>query len=194
VIRYRQKRAITSSEHQLIVNREKNAEMKAFYGVLWHLGGSQTDMATLKAEDIDWEQMTLTNARRKTSAPVIISLGPEASAILSALPKSGDLFPRLMNLQRKRCDSGGVVGVLSPHKNDSILTLIEQSGARVRFLPAYSPDLNPIEKMWSKVKQFLRSAEARTGEALVAAVAAALASITPQNAINWFASCGYSFI
>jgi transposase len=42
------------------------------------------------------------------------------------------------------------------------LQLIEQTGAAVRFLPAYSPDLNPIEKMWSKVKQFLRSAEART--------------------------------
>ena len=83
---------------------------------------------------------------------------------------------------------------LSPHKNDSVLALIEQVGATVRFLPAYSPDLNPIEKMWSKVKQSLRSAEARTGEALVAAIAAALASITPQDAINWFASCGYSFI
>lgn len=83
---------------------------------------------------------------------------------------------------------------LSPHKNDGVLALIEQAGATVRFLPAYSPDLNPIEKMWSKVKQFVRSTEARKGEALVAAVAAALARITPQDALSRFASCGYGCI
>lgn len=83
---------------------------------------------------------------------------------------------------------------LSPHKNDRTLDLIVQAGASVAFLPAYSPDLNPIEKMWSKVKEFLRSAEARTREALTAAIAAALRSVTRQDAVNWFASCGYSFI
>ena len=87
-----------------------------------------------------------------------------------------------------------VMDNLSPHKHDATLHLIEQRGAAVRFLPAYSPDLNPIEKMWSKVKQFLRSAEARTGEELQAAIAAALACVTAQDAINWFASSGYSFI
>ena len=87
-----------------------------------------------------------------------------------------------------------VMDNLSPHKNDRTLDLIAQAGASVAFLPAYSPDLNPIEKMWSKVKQFLRSAEARTREALTAAIAAALRSVTRQDAANWFASCGYSFI
>ncbi len=82
----------------------------------------------------------------------------------------------------------------APHKHAATLLLIEQAGVAVRFRPAYSPDLNPIEKMWSKVKQFLRSAEARTREELQGAIAAALASITAQDAINWFASCGYSFI
>jgi transposase len=72
--------------------------------------------------------------------------------------------------------------------------LIEQTSAAIRFLPAYSPDLNPIEKMWSKVKQFLRSAEARTEEELQIAIAAALACVTAQDTMNWFASCGYSFI
>jgi transposase len=87
-----------------------------------------------------------------------------------------------------------VMDNLSPHKHDPTLRLIAQTGAAVRFLPAYSPDLNPIEKMWSKVKQFLRSAEARTWEELQTAIAAALACVTPQDAMNWFASCGYSFI
>jgi transposase len=72
--------------------------------------------------------------------------------------------------------------------------LIEQTGASVRFLPACSPDLNPIEKMWSKVKEFRRSTEARTAEELQRAIAAALATVTAQDAMNWFASCGYSFI
>lgn len=83
---------------------------------------------------------------------------------------------------------------LSPHKNDLTLALIEQAGASVLFLPAYSPDFNPIEKMWSKVKQSLRSAEARTREELVDALASALQNVTPQDARGWFASCGYSFI
>jgi transposase len=83
---------------------------------------------------------------------------------------------------------------LSPHKNEGTLLWLAQAGVQVLFLPAYSPDLNPIEKMWSKIKSCLRSAEARTPSALVAAVGAALASVTRQDAINWFASCGYSFI
>jgi transposase len=87
-----------------------------------------------------------------------------------------------------------VMDNLSPHKHDPTLRWIEQTGAAVRFLPAYSPDLNPIEKMWSKVKQFLRSAEARTSEELQRAIATALAGVTAQDAMNWFASCGYSFI
>ena len=87
-----------------------------------------------------------------------------------------------------------VMDNLSPHKNDHTLALITQAGAKVLFLPAYSPDLNPIEKMWSKVKNYLRSAEARTQEALIEAIGLALRTITPQDAINWFAACGYSFI
>lgn len=86
-----------------------------------------------------------------------------------------------------------VMDNLSPHKSDPTLALILQVGAQVRFLPAYSPDLNPIEKMWSKVKSLLRSAEARTPADLVQAIGKALALVTPQDALGWFASCGYSF-
>lgn len=83
---------------------------------------------------------------------------------------------------------------LSPHKGVAVQRLIEQAGAEILFLPSYSPDLNPIEKMWSKVKSGLRTIEARNQQALNDAIAASLSSITRQNAINWFASCGYSFI
>jgi len=83
---------------------------------------------------------------------------------------------------------------LSPHKSELTLSLLEQAGVQILFLPAYSPDLNPIEKMWSKVKACLRTAEARTQATLSGAIASALESVTPQDAANWFASCGYSFI
>ena len=83
---------------------------------------------------------------------------------------------------------------LSPHKSEPTLSLIAQAGAEVLFLPAYSPEFNPIEKMWSKIKASLRSAQARTQPALIKAIASALQSVTPQDAMNWFAHCGYRFI
>jgi transposase len=86
-----------------------------------------------------------------------------------------------------------VMDNLSPHKSDPTLTLITRAGAQVLFLPAYSPDLNPIEMMWSKVKNWLRGLEARTHAELILAIGQALARVTPQDALNWFAHCGYSF-
>lgn len=83
---------------------------------------------------------------------------------------------------------------LSAHKNKQTIELIESVDAEVLFLPPYSPDLNPIELMWSKVKQLLRSSEARTLEALVEAVGDALDRVTAKDAAHWFAHCGYGFI
>jgi len=86
-----------------------------------------------------------------------------------------------------------VMDNLSPHKSDPTRALITNAGAQVLFLPAYSPDLNPIEKMWSKIKSLLRGAEARTPADLITAIGQALAQVTPQDALGWFTSCGYSF-
>lgn len=86
-----------------------------------------------------------------------------------------------------------VMDNLSPHHSDPTLALITQAGAHVLFLPAYSPDLNPIEKMWSKIKTLLRAAEARTPTELVQAIGQALAQVTAKDALGWFVSCGYSF-
>ena len=86
-----------------------------------------------------------------------------------------------------------VMDNLSPHKSDPTLALITNAGAQAIFLPAYSPDFNPIEKMWSKVKNLLRGAEARTPDALITAIGHALAKVTPQDALGWFTSCGDSF-
>ena len=85
-----------------------------------------------------------------------------------------------------------VMDNLSAHKDAEALALMRSVGAKVRFLPPYSPDLNPIEKMWSKVKEFLRAAKARKQETLFNAIAAALRTVTPQDAEGWFTSCGYT--
>jgi transposase len=106
----------------------------------------------------------------------------------------GDVF--LAYLDRVLCprlQPGQVVVMdnLAAHKVEGVRERIEAVGAELLYLPPYSPDFNPIEQCWSKVKQSLRSAKARTVEVLEAAVAQALASITPQNASAWFAHCGY---
>ena len=80
---------------------------------------------------------------------------------------------------------------LSAHKVPGIAASIAACGARLIYLPPYSPDLNPIEQAWSKFKQFLRSAKARTAEALDQAITEALKMITPDNAAAWFHHCGY---
>lgn len=86
-----------------------------------------------------------------------------------------------------------VLDNLSAHKNQAIRELIESAGAELWFLPAYSPDLNPIEKMWSKIKAILRTLKARTEEALISAIAKALEQVTASDAKGWFKSCGYIF-
>jgi transposase len=112
----------------------------------------------------------------------------------SAVPHTS-AFPQFNNFghTRRRSRAACITNNLSPHKSDPTLALITQAGAQVLFLPAYSPDLNPIEKMWSKVKALLRTAEARTPADLVRAIGHALTQVTAQDALGWFASCGYSF-
>jgi transposase len=87
-----------------------------------------------------------------------------------------------------------VLDNLSPHKDKAAVALIEAAGVEVRPLPPYSPDLNPIEKMWSKVKASLRRTKARDPDTLLAAIGSALEEVTANDAAGWFASCGYSII
>jgi transposase len=80
---------------------------------------------------------------------------------------------------------------LKAHKVPGIREAIEAAHATLRYLPAYSPDLSPIELCWSKVKTILRTRAARTREALDLAWTDALALVTPSDARHWFAHCGY---
>ena len=99
--------------------RHRGAEIRAYYQFLWHLGGSQTDIAELTAEDIDWKDHTISYQRRKTSVPVIITFGTEAASLLQTLPKFGPLFPRMARIKEnhrakmfiKRLKTVGITGI-----------------------------------------------------------------------------------
>ena len=84
-----------------------------------------------------------------------------------------------------------VMDNLAAHKVAGVRELIENTGARLRYLPPYSPDFNPIEKCWSKVKQLLRAAKARSLSSLEYRVSEALAAVTPLNVQSCFRHCGY---
>ncbi|MGE5754142.1 MAG: IS630 family transposase [Planctomycetaceae bacterium] len=80
------------------------------------------------------------------------------------------------------------------HKTAEVQRLLRSAGAEVRYLPAYSPDLNPIEKLFSKLKALLRSAAARTVDALIEAIGDALRAVTPGDIVGWFEHCGYRYV
>jgi transposase len=84
-----------------------------------------------------------------------------------------------------------VVDNLSAHKGERVKELIEGRGCEVLYLPPYSPDLNPIEEAFSKIKGILRKAGARGREALVEALGAALDAVSAQDALGFFKHCGY---
>ena len=83
---------------------------------------------------------------------------------------------------------------LPAHKHGPAAAAIRSAGAEVRFLPPYSPDLNPIEKMFSKVKEALRAAAARTIDGLIDAIGEALSKVTDRDIHGWFRSCGYRYV
>jgi len=70
----------------------------AYYQMLWHVGGAQTDVAKLTAEDVDWQERTISYTRKKTGVLVHLTLGNDAMKVLETLPRTGPLFPRLAEL------------------------------------------------------------------------------------------------
>jgi transposase len=84
-----------------------------------------------------------------------------------------------------------VMDNLGAHRPKKIRDLIEARGAELVSVPSYSPDLNPIEQVFSKIKNILRKLGARTHEALLEAMEVALSKVTPADAAGWFGHCGY---
>ena len=116
---HKEKRAITQAEHEAIIANEKNSERRAYYQLAWHMGAAQTDLATLTAEDVDWEQKTIGFFRRKTGTVARLHFGPAVAAILQDLPGTGPLFPHIAamsagdrsNQFKKRCHRLQITGV-----------------------------------------------------------------------------------
>jgi transposase len=84
-----------------------------------------------------------------------------------------------------------VLDGLGAHRTERVRELIEVRGADLLFLPSYSPDLNPIEEAFSKIKNIVRKAAARTHEALNEAIAEAMSAVTLEDVAGWFSHCGY---
>jgi integrase len=122
-VRFKDKRAITWDEHCKIVARELNPERKVFYQLAWHLGASQSDLAHLQAEDVDWQARIICFVRMKTrwrgQQPPQIRFGKEVEEILATLPQVGPLFPYLQTVRagdratefKQRCVGLGIQGV-----------------------------------------------------------------------------------
>jgi transposase len=85
-----------------------------------------------------------------------------------------------------------VMDNLTAHKGERVRELIEERGCELLYLPPYSPDLNPIEEAFSKIKAFIRKAEARSRGALIEAMGAAISAVTARDARGFFEHCGYA--
>ena len=118
-IEFKSKRGITFEEHQKIIAGECNPEWRAYYNLLWHLGGAQSDVANVRAEDVDWEMKVVSFNRMKTGSVVQLHFGKALENILSDLPSEGFLLPRIARKHEKdrakqfmrRCSLVGVSGV-----------------------------------------------------------------------------------
>ena len=132
-----------------------------------------------------WRTVTMLAAltRQGLRAPMTIASATDGDVFLAYLEQV--LCPRLVPGEVVIMDN------LPAHKVAGVRRLIEATGAHWLYLPPYSPDFNPLEQAWSKLKQHLRSAKARTLEALESAMAEALAGVTAENASAWFEHCGY---
>ena len=134
-----------------------------------------------------WKSMTLISAIR------IDQVIEEATMLLDG-PLTGDIFTEYVeNKLSPNLKPGDIVVMdnLSSHKAAGVEKAIANAKADLWYLPAYSPDMNPIEKLWSKTKSCLRRISAGTIEGIISAVKRALRLVTPEECRNYFASCGY---
>src|ERR1039458_2690860 len=136
------------------------------------------------------------------SFPVSSGCTSMAKTMPSSEATDGDIFLAYIEQvlgPKLRPGDGVVMDNFSAHKVAGVEELIQAAAAELLYLPPYSPDLNPIEKAWAKLKQLLRTAkartaEARTAEALDQAIAELLPQITPENAQAWFRHSGITYI
>ncbi len=132
-----------------------------------------------------WKTLTILGAMNLGGmlAPMTVEAATDTDIFLAYLDQV--LCPRL------RPGDVVVMDNLSSHKVDGVRQRLQQRGAELLYLPPYSPDLNPIEKAWAKLKQRLRATKARSSETLNIAISNALPTITAHHATAWFRLCNY---
>jgi transposase len=162
--------------------------------------GAQTKMGRLRGRSIKgqrlvgklphghWKTCTMISAigLRGAFAPAVFD-GPSDREVFGA-------YVRQVLVPALRPGDIVIMDNLSSHKAAGIREAVESVGASVLYLPPYSPDFNPIENMWSKIKRALRSAGARTFDALCDAIGNALHTITTNDAEGFFQNCGYATV
>jgi transposase len=142
---------------------------RAYWSVPRNRGANTTMLSSMSAEGM---------------GPSLTVEGATTSAVFEAYVEQV-LAPTLRSGQVVVMDN------LTAHKGERIKELIEGRGCQLLYLPSYSPDFNPIEEAFSKIKGLVRKAEARTKEALVEAIGSALSAVTSTDARNFFEHCGY---
>jgi len=194
-----EKKSLHATERDTEENQKRRREFAARIGavsperlIFLDESGITTSMTRLRARCLGgkriheaapgghWKIMTILGA---------MSLGGMIATMTIEEATDAEIF--LAYVEQVLCPAlkpGDVVVMdnLSAHKVNGVQKLIEQAGAEILYLPPYSPDFNPIEKAWAKLKQLLRSAKARTQEALDQAITEALGLITQQDAEAWF--------
>lgn len=178
--------------------REKTAGLDLNRLVFLDESGAKTNMTRLYGRSFGGRRLVDAAPHGHWCTTTMLSamrLDGSTAAMVIEEPTDADVFEAYVVqvlIQSLRPGDIVVMDNLPPHKKPGVIAAIQAAGAAVWFLPPYSPDLNPIEKMWSKIKAYLRKVKARTPAALFDAIAAALLTVTASDAFNWFASCGYT--
>jgi transposase len=134
-----------------------------------------------------WRRLTVIGALAVDGVVASMSIAAATSTAVFLAFVEQVLAPAL----RERPDAVVVLDNLAAHKAEKVRVALDAAGLGHRYLPPYSPDLNPIEQAWSKLKARLRAEGARSREALETALGPALATISPQDVQGWFRLCGY---
>ena len=134
-----------------------------------------------------WKRLTVIGALARDGVVACMSVAAATSTAVFQAFVEQVLAPAL----RDRPDAIVVMDNLAAHKAEAVRDALEAARIEYRYLPAYSPDLNPIEPCWAKLKTWLRAKAARSLNALEAELGPALVTITAQDAHGWFRFCGY---
>jgi len=183
------------AEFKLLLNELDPARIVFLDESFWRLGAkprygwSRVGHKAVGFEKLrQWRQVTMLGAMRLTGVPTVVNIeATTTSEVFRAFVQQA-LVPTLSPGDYVIMDN------LSAHKDKQALAAIRAAGACVVFLPPYSPDFNPIEKLWAKIKEFVRRQPTDTREQTDEAVAQAMSRVTDEDQAGWIGHCGYRML